>query len=423
MGAFFVAGALKLHVCQNKGSISIVLPGMTTCSRRTSSAADHSTNFLDRGHIRNHLDQIFGQETLHPKQIESLTNGVAGVMRAAFLGIHAIGEAYSQLAATIPKHGIKQVDRLMSNPAYDIWRLLKPWATFILGQRRKIVLALDWTDFDDDDHTTLCAYVITEHGRATPLAWRTVLKSELKDMRNQYEMEMIVRLQKAFDPEVHITLLADRGFGDQEFYEFLELYGWDFIIRFRQGILVEYQGQKKLAAHWLSPTGRPRMLSEARVTRKGTKVPAVIVTRAKRMKEIWCLATTRRDLRAGEIAKLYGKRFTIEETFRDQKDMHFGMGLRATHIRKAERRDRLLLLAALAQVLLTLLGAAAEEIGLDRQLKANTVKRRTHSLFRQGLHWYGAMPDMPPKQLLRLLRAFGRILIRRAVCKEILAVI
>jgi hypothetical protein len=141
------------------------------------------------------------------------------------------------------------------------------------------------------------------------------------------------------------------------------------------------------------------------------------------MKEIWCLATTRRDLRAGEIAKLYGKRFTIEETFRDQKDMHFGMGLRATHIRKATRRDRLLLLAALAQVLLALLGAAAEEIGLDRQLKANTVKRRTHSLFRQGLHWYGAMPDMPPKQLLRLLRAFGRILIRRAVCKEILAVI
>ena len=34
---------------------------------------------------------------------------------------------------------------------------------------------------------------------------------------------------------------------------------------------------------------------------------------------------------------------------------------------------------------LSLLGAAGERIGYDRWLKANTVKRRTHSLFRQGL--------------------------------------
>jgi len=400
-----------------------VLRGMTRRSRQRPSDASPSTVLLDLGHIQSQLAQIFDLKTLHPKQLESLTNGVAGVIRSGLLGIHAIGEGYSQLAGTMPKHGIKQVDRLASNPAYDIWRLLKPWATFILGRRKEIVLALDWTDFDDDDQTTLTAYVITEHGRATPMAWHTVPKSELKDRRNLYEMEMIVHLQKAFDPEVRITLLADRGFGDQEFYEFLELYGWDFVIRFRQGILVEHQGQKKLAAYWLSPTGRPRKLPEARVTLKGTKVPAVIVTRAKRMKEIWCLATTLKDRRAGDIVKLYGKRFTIEETFRDQKDMHFGMGLRATHIRKAARRDRLLLLAALAQVLLTLLGAAAEEIGLDRQLKANTVERRTHSLFRQGLHWYGALGDMPKRQLWRLIRAFGRILARRAVLKEILAVI
>jgi hypothetical protein len=31
--------------------------------------------------------------------------------------------------------------------------------------------ALDWTKFDEDDHATLCMYVVTSHGRATPLAW------------------------------------------------------------------------------------------------------------------------------------------------------------------------------------------------------------------------------------------------------------
>jgi hypothetical protein len=36
-----------------------------------------------------------------------------------------------------------------------------------------------------------------------------------------------------------------------------------------------------------------------------------------------------------------------------------------------------------AVVLLTLLGAAGEGLGYDRMLKASTVKRRVHSLFRQ----------------------------------------
>ena len=46
---------------------------------------------------------------------------------------------------------------------------------------------MDWTDFDADDQTTLALNLITNHGRATPLLWLTVLKDELKDKRNDYE--------------------------------------------------------------------------------------------------------------------------------------------------------------------------------------------------------------------------------------------
>lgn len=52
------------------------------------------------------------------------------------------------------------------------------------------------------------------------------------------------------------------------------------------------------------------------------------------------------------------------------------MGLYATHIRNEARRDRLLMLLAIAQALLTLLGAASECSGTDTYLKVNTVKRR-----------------------------------------------
>ncbi len=59
--------------------------------------------------------------------------------------------------------------------------------------------------------------------------------------------------------------------------------------------------------------------------------------------------------------------------------------MKATHISCVKRRDRLWLIIALAMIILTILGAASEKLGYDRYLKANTTKRRTHSLFRQGL--------------------------------------
>jgi hypothetical protein len=62
------------------------------------------------------------------------------------------------------------------------------------------------------------------------------------------------------------------------------------------------------------------------------------------------------------------------------------MGLSGTSISDPNRRHRLLLISALAVVILTLLGATGEKLGMDRYVKVNTVKRRTLSLFRQGCH-------------------------------------
>jgi hypothetical protein len=63
--------------------------------------------------------------------------------------------------------------------------------TFVLGGRSRVLVALDWTEFDEDDHATICAYVATTHGRATPLIWRTVKKSELKARRTGDEYALI----------------------------------------------------------------------------------------------------------------------------------------------------------------------------------------------------------------------------------------
>ena len=48
-------------------------------------------------------------------------------------------------------------------------------------------------------------------------------------------------------------------------------------------------------------------------------------------------------------------------------------------------------------------------------LKVNTVKERTHSLFRQGCHYYSAMPNMRPELFKPLVHRFGEYVLREPV--------
>ncbi|MBC7174375.1 MAG: IS4 family transposase, partial [Polyangiaceae bacterium] len=101
----------------------------------------------------------------------------------------------------------------------------------------------------------------------------------------------------------------------------------------------------------------------------------------------------------------------------------FGLGLEGTRIKSPARRDRLLLVAALAQALLTLLGAASERCGYDKKLKVNTVKKRTHSLHRQGCYWFWALPNMSDERAAPLLQAFEEVVREHALFRGLFGVL
>lgn len=86
------------------------------------------------------------------------------------------------------------------------------------------------------------------------------------------------------------------------------------------------------------------------------------------------------------------------------------MGMSALKIDDTERRDRLLLLNAFAMFLLTILGAAGESLGIDRTLHTSTVKRRVHSLFRQGCLLYELIPNMPEERLRPFIERYQDLL-------------
>lgn len=77
-----------------------------------------------------------------------------------------------------------------------------------------------------------------------------------------------------------VTLPADRGFGDVKLYA----------------------------------TGRAVLLRNARCL-----LSAVVAVQQKGMKDAWFLASNLGEAAATHLIKLYGRRFTIEENFRDQK--------------------------------------------------------------------------------------------------------
>lgn len=182
-------------------------------------------------------------------------------------------------------------------------------------------------------------------------------------------------------------------------------------------------GEKRKAGEWLSKLGDAKQIRGALVTGRKQPIGAVVCVKRKGMKDKWCLATSYSEAKASEVINLYARRFTIEENFRDVKDLRFGMGLSSVSIKSVERRDRLLLVSALAIPLLTLLGAAGEEVGLERQLKTNTVKRRWYSVFNQGCFCYQWMARMPVDTFEKLVAKFAEKLQAHAVFRETFGVI
>ena len=214
------------------------------------------------GEVRSFIGELYGPD-LHAKRIDALSGATLGVMAAASLAVAMIGQALAQARGLVTKHAVKQVDRLLSNNAIDVWDSLARWVPHQVNGRGDILVAMDWTDFDHDGQSTLVLSLVTGHG------------------------------------------------------------------------------------------------------------------------------------------------WTIEPQFRDTKDLRFGMGLSSTRIGEPTRRDRLLLVSAFATALLTLLGAVGESLGMDRLLKSNTSKTRTHSLFRQGCMLYDLIPNMPEHRLAPLMEKFA----------------
>ena len=150
-------------------------------------------SFLQFQDVRAFLDSVL-DEDIHTKRVDSLANATLGVMTGASLGVALIGKSLAQARGLLPKHAVKQVDRLLSNRRLEAWDVFATWVPEMVGARMDVVVAMDWTDYDADGQATLAFKLVTRHGRATPLVWLSAHKDDLKDTRNDYEDAGLRRL-------------------------------------------------------------------------------------------------------------------------------------------------------------------------------------------------------------------------------------
>jgi hypothetical protein len=229
------------------------------------------------------------------------------------------------------------------------------------SKKKKLLIGFDWTDIRSFQ-TLMCSAVIK--GRSIPLIWASCTKHVYDGhrSRNAFEESLLLLLREMIPQQVQIVLLADRGFGRTELGRFCQQWKIHYIIRVNPEVLVRSASYSGTLLDYPVHKGICKLLKGVEYRGTDPLVQNVVVRWVRNLPkdrdECWFLMS---DLSMGpaRISRLYGKRMTIEELFRDQKNQLNGWALRTTKIQRADRLDRMILILALAYLLLCGIGLIA----------------------------------------------------------------
>jgi hypothetical protein len=199
-------------------------------------------------------------------------------------------------------------------------------------------------------------------------------------------------------------LVTDAGF-HLEWFDAVQQRGWDFVGRVRGKLTANFkESWVPLQKIHALAKNKPKDLGRLLLRRNDPRQLRLVLSAQRKLKgrklfringkprtghrgtrksarEPWLLATSLSDC-ARVVVEAYSMRMQIEQTFRDLKNHRYGWSLEDMRCKSSARSDVLLLVAALAAVVMHMVGIAAFEAKLDRGLQANTErKRRVFSTF------------------------------------------
>ena len=320
-------------------------------------------------------------EWLHGAQVNSLSAAVEGLIAGKEAGIAAIGNALP--GESLGKSKIKRVDRLVGNKRLSLNAASEALIHRLCGLTwKRVLVASDWTFFRR--WVILFSSIVTR-SRAIPVYWTVIDINETR--MPEAEFDHFRALQVLFPSRLHPILLLDRGFDSVALQRHLQSLDFSYIVRLTGSVNVRIDQQPFVAMNELL-LRRGCVRDHARVDFSKSDPIRIRLTMLHdyNHKEPWLLGSFGLESApAKDIVWAYGRRFEIEESFRDLKDLRAGFKLRRYRPEQADRFARLLLIAVLAYLLLFLAGTHGEKLSLQRRYQSNTVRnKRVIAIWRLG---------------------------------------
>ena len=325
---------------------------------------------------------------------------VAALCQAAQASSFAIAGQLSCLSGVQLGSALTRLYRFLRNEHFDNWLLTEQLLRLLGGRRQPVLLALDWTAWQDR-FSVLTAAVCTG-ARAVPVAVSACVKSQLARSQNLWE-ETFLRLvvDRLRGAGVEAIWLCDRGFHRVAWLGRLQEFEQAFVVRLTRDVMVHLPGGGCLLKSLALEEGERRDFGFVWVRSDRWVRVRLIGVWAEGAKEVWWLATNLEN-RVSKVVAYYDRRMGIEEQFRDAKGQRFGLKLRWTQFTKPEFVERMYLLVGVALLLWTTVGRAVEEAEPKVRLESRTKGARL-SLARIGSYYWQQM-----NKRLRLTTQFVR---------------
>jgi hypothetical protein len=318
--------------------------------------------------------------TFRRSQIKTLSVLVYAAMETVRLTLAELGRTAARQRGQSVKHCIKRADRFLGNGRIEPGIAMSGWIRWLARPGRRVLVSMDWVDIRQWHCVVLAARF---RGRAIPLLWAVYRPEELHKSQNNLEYGLLRLLRCHLPDQAEVVILADRGFGRTEMARECQKLGFDYIIRIVPDVWIDHPEFRGKLLDLPLRRGTERILRNAAYRKNRPVQQHVAVLWPARQAQPWFLMTNVPKLRARCLSRIYGRRMSIEEYFRDAKSKRNGYALRLTMIQDQRRLERLLLVLAMAYWLLMAVGLYAQKAYPPSRWCTN---KRTHecSLFTIG---------------------------------------
>jgi hypothetical protein len=254
------------------------------------------------------------------------------------------------------------------------------------------LVVVDWSDLTHDQRFQLLRASVVVQGRSVTLYEEVHPQQKLGN--HMVHRHFLQRLAQIVPSGCKLIVMTDAGF-HAPWFQLVLAQGWDFIgrLRGRNQVRLADEGVWKPVREWFglakgnvsqdlgqaaysrsNPIGIRAILGKCPTTRRhalniyGRKRTGRRSARHGRSAcEPWLLASSLglHYLRGQAIVALYAQRMRIEQSFRDTKNTHLGMGLDCARSRSLMRLEMLLLLIHFATFVQRLIGESAKQQQLE----------------------------------------------------------